>query len=57
MGKWMNSNNSSEVTDQTFATQICKFDGKNEIPYWNLWAMLSALQHVSGRDMVQKLVG
>ena len=38
MGKWMNSNNHHEVTDQTFATEIyqrCTFEGKIEtyLPY------------------------
>ena len=38
MGKWMNSNNHCEVTDQTFAPEICQrctFDRKKEIPYWD----------------------
>ena len=37
MGKWMNLNNGREVTDQTFASEICQrysFDRKKEIPYW-----------------------
>ena len=37
MGKWMNSNNCCEVTDHTFAAEICQrcmFDEKNEIPHW-----------------------
>ena len=32
VGKWMNLNNHLEVTDQTFAAEICTFDGKKEIP-------------------------
>ena len=39
MGKWMNSNNRREVTNQSFAAEICQrctFDGKKEIPYWGL---------------------
>ena len=38
MGKWMNSHNQNEVTDQTFAAekcQRCTFDGKKELPYWS----------------------
>ena len=36
MGKWINSNNCHEVTDQAFGEKICQrctFDGKNEITY------------------------
>ena len=39
MGKLINSNNCCEVTDQTFAAEMCQrytCDGKKEIPYWEL---------------------
>ena len=39
MRKWMNSNNRREVTDQTFAAEIClrcTFDKKNKIPHWSV---------------------
>ena len=51
MGKWINSNNWNEVTDQTYAIEICQrctFDRKKEIPYRHIYVHMARWLVLSG---------